>query len=91
MPWGAAHPTTGDAIAICNGGNDGHCVEASEVVKHRLRRPGKMPGHGDPDDPEVLDKAEKKKLKEDLKSNEGITEEYQEFEGENSEKVVKND
>ena len=49
MPWGDPHPTTGDAIPICYGGNDGHCTEASEVVKHRLRRPGKMAGPGDPD------------------------------------------
>ena len=53
-PWGIPHAGTGDAIAICNGGNDGRCVEASEVVKHRLRRPGKMPGRGDPDDPDVI-------------------------------------
>ena len=42
MPWGAAHGGgTGEVIAICNGANDGHCTEADEVVKHRLRRPGK--------------------------------------------------
>lgn len=52
MPSGNPHPSTGDAIAICNGGNTGHCVEADDVVKHRLRRPGKMPGPGDPDDPD---------------------------------------
>lgn len=67
-PWGTPHAGTGDAIAICNGGNDGRCVEASEVVKHRLRRPGKMPGRGDPDDPDVIAAkakaaAEKKKEK----------------------------
>ena len=42
-------PTTGEAIAICNGTNDGHCSEADEVVMHRLRRPGKQPAVGDPD------------------------------------------
>ena len=48
-PWGDPHPTTGDAIAICNGANTGHCTEASEVVKHRIRRPGKRAAPGDPD------------------------------------------
>lgn len=67
MPWGSPHPSTGDAIAICNGGNDGHCVEAAEVVKHRLRRPGKMPGRGDPDDPDVIAAKEKKLLEKELK------------------------
>ena len=38
MPWDNPHPSTGDAIAICNGANVGHCTEADEVVKHRLRR-----------------------------------------------------
>jgi len=42
MPWGAAHGGgTGEVIAISNGANDGHFTEADEVVKHRLRRPGK--------------------------------------------------
>ena len=45
----ASSPTTGEAIAICNGTNDGHCSEADEVVMHRLRRPGKQPAVGDPD------------------------------------------
>lgn len=40
---------SGKPIAICNGGNDGHCVEADDVVKHRLRRPGRAAGPGDPD------------------------------------------
>ena len=31
-------PETGDIIPICNGGNAGNCTEASEVVKHAVRR-----------------------------------------------------
>merc|ERR1712032_883716 len=47
-------PSTGPSIAICNGGNDGACTEAEDVVLHTLRRPGRMAGPGDPDDiPEV--------------------------------------
>jgi hypothetical protein len=57
-PWGFPHPTTGPAIAICNGMNNGHCTEAAEVVRHRLRRPGKRAAPGDPDyvdeDPALL-------------------------------------
>lgn len=50
MPWGLAHGGgTGEIIAICNGANEGHCTEAADVVKHRLRRPGKMAAPGDPD------------------------------------------
>lgn len=50
IPWyGLAHSGTGPAIAICNGLNEGHCTEAEEVVKHRLRRPFKQPAIGDPD------------------------------------------
>lgn len=53
-PWGMPHNGagsngTGRAIAICNGANEGHCTEASEVVKHRIRRPGKRAAPGDPD------------------------------------------
>jgi hypothetical protein len=49
-PWGSPHGEgTGPAIAICNGMNAGRCTEASEVVKHRLRRPGKRAAVGDPD------------------------------------------
>jgi hypothetical protein len=49
-PWyGIPHSGTGAAIAICNGFNQGHCTEAEEVVKHRLRRPFKQPAIGDPD------------------------------------------
>ena len=43
-------PSTGPAIAICNGGNDGACTEAEDVVLHTLRRPGRMAGRGDPDE-----------------------------------------
>lgn len=49
MPWGDPHPSTGKAIPICNGANEGKCTKAADVVKHRLRRPGKQPGPGDPD------------------------------------------
>lgn len=49
-PWGSPHGEgTGNAIAICNGYNANHCTEASEVVRHRLRRPGKRAAPGDPD------------------------------------------
>ena len=49
-PWGSPHGEgTGAAIAICNGLNAGHCTEAAEVVKHRIRRPGKRAAPGDPD------------------------------------------
>lgn len=49
-PWGSPHGEgTGDAIAICNGLNNGHCTEAADVVRHRLRRPGKRAAPGDPD------------------------------------------
>jgi len=49
-PWyGIPHSGTGAAIAICNGLNQGHCTEADEVVKHRLRRPFKQAAIGDPD------------------------------------------
>ena len=43
------HPSTGDPIPICNGANSGNCVEADEVVKHRLRRPHKRAGPNDAD------------------------------------------
>lgn len=43
-------PAYGPAIAICNGGNDGACTEAADVVMHTLRRPGRMAGPGDPDE-----------------------------------------
>jgi len=46
-------PASGPAIAICNGGNDGRCTEADDVVLHTVRRPGRMAGPGDPD--EVLE------------------------------------
>jgi hypothetical protein len=49
IPWGDPHPTTGPAIPICNGANAGACTEASEVVKHRVRRPHKRAAPGDPD------------------------------------------
>ena len=49
-PWGSPHGEgTGEAIAICNGMNTNHCTEAADVVRHRLRRPGKMAARGDPD------------------------------------------
>jgi len=58
-PWGSPHGEgTGDSIAICNGLNNGHCTEAADVVRHRLRRPGKRAAPGDPDyvddDPSLL-------------------------------------
>ena len=65
IPWyGLAHSGTGPAIAICNGLNEGHCTEAEEVVKHRLRRPFKMPGPGDPDDidPETMAPSNNKRI-----------------------------
>jgi len=40
---------TGPAIPICNGRNPENCTEANEVVKRRLRRPGKRASKGDPD------------------------------------------
>jgi hypothetical protein len=46
---GSGSNGTGESIAICNGMNTGHCTEAAEVVKHRLRRPGKRAAPGDPD------------------------------------------
>lgn len=46
-------PSTGPIIAICNGGNDGACTEANDVVMHTVRRPGRMAGPGDPD--EIID------------------------------------
>jgi hypothetical protein len=46
---GSGSNGTGDAIPICNGANAGACEEAHEVVKHRMRRPGKMAAPGDPD------------------------------------------
>ena len=53
-------PASGPAIAICNGGNDGACTEAEDVVLHTLRRPGRMAGPGDPDDiPETETKPER--------------------------------
>jgi len=48
-PWGIPHSGTGGAIAICNGYNNGHCTEAADVVRHRLRRPFKRAAPGDPD------------------------------------------
>ena len=48
-PWGHPHSGTGDAIPICNGANEGACTDASEVVKHRIRRPFKRAAPGDPD------------------------------------------
>jgi hypothetical protein len=52
-PWGSPHgdnfSSTGEAIAICNGLNSYHCTEAADVVRHRLRRPGKAAAVGDPD------------------------------------------
>ena len=41
--------STGNPIPICNGANSGNCVEADEVVKHRLRRPHKRAGPNDAD------------------------------------------
>ena len=54
-------PRHGDAIPICNGANAADCTEADEVVKHRLRRPNKRAGPGDPDfaAQEAADKARK--------------------------------
>ena len=49
-------PSTGPAIAICNGGNDGRCTEAEDVVMHTLRRPGRKAGPGDPDEIMELNK-----------------------------------
>ena len=67
----ASSPTTGEAIAICNGTNDGHCSEADEVVMHRLRRPGKQPAVGDPDyvDDGPTEKIVKKEITHGLKSD----------------------
>jgi len=49
-PWGSPHGGgTGGVIAICNGLNSHHCTEAADVVRHRLRRPGKRAAPGDPD------------------------------------------
>ena len=31
-------PETGEPIAICYGGNEGHCTKASDVVQHKYRR-----------------------------------------------------
>lgn len=53
-PWGVPHNGsgsngTGESIAICNGYNANHCTEAADVVRHRLRRPGKRAAPGYPD------------------------------------------
>ena len=42
-------PSTGAPIPICNGANTGNCMEASEVVKHAVRRPHKRASPGAPD------------------------------------------
>ena len=77
-PWGSPHGEgTGSAIAICNGLNNGHCTEAADVVRHRLRRPGKRAAPGDPDyvddDPALLIQKSKSNMFAQAKGQEPVT------------------
>jgi hypothetical protein len=54
----AYDPSTGEVIPVCNGANDGNCMEPKEINTHKIRRAHKRAAKGDPDfaDQEAADK-----------------------------------